>query len=239
MAVLRNAKFDVKKAVKKLENYLHASHQLDRYFAWHDDLMTISYQMLCEGIVVLLKKKDALGRTVIIVELAKRDTNKYAVSDLIRTVFLISNIVISIDSDASLAGFVFVWNGAGTGLRHVPSLRELHCMAKCSGVAVISIKKNVMFKCQAFLAASVKVVKSFLSAKMKERFDVIDDNESLYDILQTKAILPQNYGGDESTEDLFEAVRFKWNSVDGQQVAEEMRKFQIDYDKFNNSKEIR
>lgn len=193
--------------------------------------MDISYKMLGEGLVLPLPDRDSLGRRIVLVDLGKRDATIYSFADLIRTLSIVMTMMLQDDGITSLTGVVVIFDGTDLGLQHIPSMKDIQFLVKSSNIAVARIKKMVIFNFPTFMTATVKIVKSIQSKKMRERVDLIDKVEGICQIVQPISIFPKHFGGDQEMENLIKSARETWNSEFCQERAKIFKTVCVNWDK--------
>lgn len=230
LACLRNTKYDVQKAVKKIEKNALLTKDYWEYLSWKEQYVNISRKLIDEGIIVTLPNRDSMGRKVIIINLSKRDPEVFSYSDLLRTITL-NTILLQDDEITSLTGFVFIFDGSGLSLQHMISMKDLQYLVKTSDVAIARIKKTVLHKFPYFMNAGVKFAQSIQSQKMRERIETTNSIENIHRIVKPKSILPESFGGEAKIEDLINSGKQLWSSEKSQRITKYLRENYVDFEK--------
>lgn len=199
VAYLRNTKYDIEKAVKKIETYQLMEKSYSEYVRFHPALLDKSLEIIREGCVYPLIERDSMGRRVIVIALGKRDTQVYSGADIFRTCTLIT-ILLQDDEITSLAGVIYIFDFIGIGHQHLPSIRDMQYLVKGANMCIARVKQIVCYNFPYFMSKPVKIMISCLSKKIQERVVIAEKVEQIS--IQPKSILPENLGGHQKLEDL-------------------------------------
>lgn len=231
IACLRSVKYDVQKAVRKLETFCLMSRDFNEYLSWQSEYMAVCYEMMSDGCVVPLKDRDSMGRKDILVDLGKRDPKVYSFADLLRTISTVLTVIVQDDEITSLTGVVLICDGSNLTFQHIPSIKDIQFLVKSSNISVTRIKRMIMYKFPSFMTAPLKIMKSIQSEKMRQRVQIAETIEDIHRIVQPKSMLPTLLNGRQNMEILIKDAQIVWNSRSCRELAEFLKTVQVDWDK--------
>lgn len=197
---------------------------------WKEESLETTRKIIDAGIIAILPERDQHGRKVVVINLAKRNTSVFSYADLLRTIFHCSN-VLQDDTVTSLTGFVYIFNGSGISLQHIPSIKDLQFLSKTSELAIARIKTIILYKFPFFMSATVKFIRSIQSEKIRKRTQVAGNVEDIYAVVQPKSILPENFGGELTEENRKILNAELWSSEKAKSVVKFNRESYVDFDK--------
>lgn len=231
LACLRIAKYDIRKAIERNENYFLLTKKFPEYVSLKPEDVTKSLELLDAGVVVPLKMRDSQGRQIIVTSLRKLDTTKYSGADLHRLISMIS-IMLQCDEITTLAGFVQIVDGTELHFRHLPSIKDIQYASKCANNAsVLRVKKIIFFNFPSFASSSIKLATSFLSKKMSQCVEVIDNVKQFENVVEPKTILLEDFGGSQKLEDSIKFAKERWYSDEIQETVRKCRLNNVKWDK--------
>ncbi|XP_011164674.1 retinol-binding protein pinta [Solenopsis invicta] len=198
---LRVCKFDIEKTKDRIRNYYKQRSDLPEWYRNKDPLRPELQELLEMGIVLPLRKPDSQGRIVFLVRGTLHDPRIHKMSDLAKIGILITEAAIKYYPAASIYGCAVYVDVINLTMRHVLQfsspfvLRNLiHTFQKCYP---IRYQKIVIFNALAIFDIVMRIIKSFMTEKIKNRFYVYSHQHCFEDIPAN--ILPVEYGGTDGT----------------------------------------
>ncbi|XP_067627410.1 alpha-tocopherol transfer protein-like [Eurosta solidaginis] len=201
VAFLRGCKYSIEKAKHKLDNYYATRAAVPELYK-NRFVNDAAIEILRSGVYLPLPKPVSPdGPRIHIARYGVFDINKYSLSDVLKVRTMLSEIQFREDDNAIVMGFMEVIDFKGLTASHV-----LH-------FNVVLVKKLVVLGDKAFpyrpkglhfinvpssCEKALNIAKSLLSDKIKQRFHVHSDFESLYKYIP-KECLPAECGGSNGT----------------------------------------
>ncbi|KAF8778768.1 clavesin-2-like isoform X1 [Argiope bruennichi] len=193
---LRSRKFNVKKSfacLKKLYNIFGDSYS--DVFADHN--VSSTREALQSGFGSHLPYRDEEGTAVLLVKTSNWDTNKYDTIGIFNSITAM--VMKAIDDPATqVCGVHLLIDVSGMSLQHVRCLTARYLYLVSQGVQntiPIRYKAIHIFNASVVFRYIWAVLKLFLTDKIRNRIYFHNDNKSLQKLIP-KAILPTEYGGD-------------------------------------------
>lgn len=200
------------------------------YLNWDVEHLGITKKLVNDGVIVTLPDLDDFGRRVIIINMNKLDIKVHSNSDLIRAMCHNSNFLQD-DPVTSLTGLVYIYNGCGLTLQNMPSMRDLHFLAKSSDLGISRIKAVILYKFPFFMNATIKFAKSLQSKKIQNRMHITHSLEEIHNIMKSRSIFPISYGGDLTSERQSAYDKELYESEKAKKIIKVYRDFRVDFEK--------
>lgn len=201
---LRGCKFNLERTKEKLTNYYTMRRDRSEWFRNRDPLLPEIQELVKLGVFVPLREKFE-GRLVIIIRTAAHNPWKHKQNDVFKVGKMILDIAAMEDEIVQIYGITAVFDMAGVGVWHAKQLtpsiikhavfawQNYHCSPKQLEFVNAPLYINVV----------LKVFKSFLSAKLRERVRVhFGRIESLHRVVDKKILPPEYEGQGESMKSL-------------------------------------
>ncbi|XP_011706346.1 PREDICTED: alpha-tocopherol transfer protein-like, partial [Wasmannia auropunctata] len=149
-----------------------------------------------------LRKLDNQGRLIIIVRSTRHDPRIHKVPDIVKISIMLIELAMKNNVTASVYGCAMFYDVIDPTLRHIFQFRPyilmnmIHTWQSCYPIRIRSMN---MINAPAFVDVTVKIIKSFMTEKMKSRFHIYS-HMSLSCFKDIPAnILPIEYGGTDGT----------------------------------------
>ncbi|CRK93842.1 CLUMA_CG007369, isoform A [Clunio marinus] len=202
---LRVKKYSNDQAFKMLEKYLVSCESYPQWFRslnLDDERIKEIYQ---SGYIFPLKDRDENGCRVILIRACKLDTKKFTFADILKSINFVIFTLLE-EAETQIAGFVFIVDHKNITMDYVTlfSIIDLKNYLKCIQSAIPCRQKLGLFvNLPSFAVTLTEIGKAFISVKLRERAFFYKDSKHLKDHVNLK-ILPEEYGGCISTEDMIE-----------------------------------
>ncbi|XP_028049369.1 retinol-binding protein pinta [Monomorium pharaonis] len=198
---LRVCKFNLGKTKVRIRNYYTQRSDLPEWYMNKDPFQPELQDVLNLGILLPLRKRDSQGRCIFLMRLTVHDAERNKISDLFKSSILAIETAVKHYPVASIYGCVFLVDVSNPTIRHVIQAKSyelmniVHTLQNCYP---IRSHKFVLFNVPIVLDVIVKLVRSFMTKKLKNRFQVYSDAYHCFEDIPTD-ILPVEYGGTDGT----------------------------------------
>ncbi|XP_071627562.1 retinol-binding protein pinta-like [Temnothorax longispinosus] len=198
---LRVCKFNLEKTKIRIRNYYKQRSNLPEWYMNRDPFRPELQELLDLGTVLPLRKPDSQGRLVIILYGTRHDPTKHKISDVAKIGMMATEVAMKYYPAGSVYGCVPLIDMVNPTLRHILQLRPyilmniVHAWQSCYP---IRFQKINIFNAPAFFDVIAKILKSFMTEKMKNRFHVYSHTLDCFEDIPAE-ILPIEYGGTDGT----------------------------------------
>lgn len=183
-------------------NFERSHLSLQRFPQYYDDIDR-SMELFEQGHCYPLIDRDEEGRKVIFVQTGRTDADKYSVIDSLRLTIHVTMILLE-EEETQVSGISFIYDNSNISPKHIITpveARDLMTIAKsCSPMR---LKQLFITNLPSYANVIVELLKPFLSDKLKQRLQVLKDNEELKSKFDVN-LLPKHLGG-KYTEDEMKA----------------------------------
>lgn len=166
------------------------------------------------GYIIPLAQKDEQGRQVLLTRAGQINPDTFTSTDSIRLNTLIYSCCLE-DLECQVAGFVHIIDAMDVTAKHMAmfSISDMKAwLLSVEKAAPIRQKEYHFLNFPNFTNTVVELGKNLLSEKLQKRIFVHQDLESLKKVVDIK-ILPKEYGGETSMEDMLNCFGEKVKNV--------------------------
>jgi len=194
---LRVSKFDLDKAVDRLEKYFELQKEWPELYG---DFTYKSVQHLLEtGVSELMPEKDENGLTTIVFRLSKWDSARYNVHEVYRAAVFLWEFML-LDESVQVHGIRVVGDQGSLSFAHIRAtpMRVNKMWSKAvDGCYPFRSKGAVMINFPGWFMSIFNLFQAFMSQKMKDRIVLIGRNEPVEKLFQhvPAKYLPEDMGG--------------------------------------------
>jgi len=193
---LRMQKFEMKETCEILDKYLTMRGQFPSWFQNLDCQDPALADLVSQGYIFVLPKRDQHGRRVIFSRAAAFDPTKYTTSDMMRAHVMTFETLLN-DEENQVRGFTYVFDEKAVSWSHLsiwtPS--EVSKAFSCCERALPMRHRDINFLNLPWTMSLIfQFAKSLLSEKIRSRFKTHSGEESLRKSV-SPAVLPAEYGG--------------------------------------------
>ncbi|KYN03488.1 Alpha-tocopherol transfer protein [Cyphomyrmex costatus] len=211
---LRVAKFDVEKSKVRIRNYFKQRSDLPDWHMNIDPFRPELQEILDLGLKFLhslfifsyflpLRKPDNQGRLVFITQGTRHDPKIHKIPDLFKVTTIVTEVAVKYYPAVSVYGYTIFVDMSNPTFGHIAQFRPnilmncIHSWQSCFPTRVRSIN---IINVPVILDVIVKIAKSFMTEKLKNRFHVYSHKtmQNCFKDIPT-SILPVEYGGTDGT----------------------------------------
>lgn len=188
-----------------LERFMASCQAYPQWFqnlTFVDDRMRTLYE---SGYIFPLKKRTRNGCRVILIQAKRLDTKIFSFSDVLKVINFVIFTLLE-EHETQIAGFVYIIDHKDITMDYVSvfSLMDMKNYLKLIQNVIPCRQKQAIFvNLPSIAVALTDFAKTFVSSKLKERAYFYRAIDKLYDHVE-KDILPQEYGGVTSAEEMIE-----------------------------------
>ncbi|XP_067009451.2 retinol-binding protein pinta [Anabrus simplex] len=195
---LRGCHFDVEEAKKKVENYYTMRTALPDWFARRDPLSPELQEVLSLGEMFPLAA-DRQGRPVWLIRLGAHDPSKVTLDDIMKTVFMMQEVIFMEDDAAVICGHTYLVDCAAIRAENLGQFTPAYVkktMVCWQDVYPIRAQAINMLNMPPVFEAIFSLGMTLAKESFREKFFLHGNNmESVYNNVP-KSILPSEYGGE-------------------------------------------
>ncbi|XP_018394572.1 PREDICTED: alpha-tocopherol transfer protein-like [Cyphomyrmex costatus] len=200
---LRVAKFDVEKSKVRIRNYFKQRSDLPDWHMNIDPFRPELQEILDLGYFLPLRKPDNQGRLVFITQGTRHDPKIHKIPDLFKVTTIVTEVAVKYYPAVSVYGYTIFVDMSNPTFGHIAQFRPnilmncIHSWQSCFPTRVRSIN---IINVPVILDVIVKIAKSFMTEKLKNRFHVYSHKtmQNCFKDIPT-SILPVEYGGTDGT----------------------------------------
>lgn len=201
---LRMQKYKVQKSCLVLEKYLTMRCHHPKWFKNLDILDPMLAELISNGYIFVLPERDPEGRRVVFSIARNLDPARHSNSDAMRAHILTFEALLQ-EQENQIRGFTYIFDCSGLTLSH------LSIWTPQEAGKIISIcEKNLPMRHRDInllmlpfpMWAVFEFCKTLLSSKIRKRFSVHSSVDKLVTKLGGPGILPEEYGGTQTTQDM-------------------------------------
>ncbi|XP_071573234.1 retinol-binding protein pinta-like isoform X2 [Temnothorax nylanderi] len=198
---LRVCKFNLEKTKIRIRNNYKQRSDLPEWYMNKDPFLPELQELLDMGFCLPLRNPDDQGRLVILIRI-NHDPRRHEISNLAKIFLMALETAMKYYPAASIYGYTLFIDLANTTLRHIAQYRPyiLKNSVRLWQNYPMRIKLINMFNAPLIYEITARILKSFMTEKLKNRFNVYSDSKehnSLKDIPAN--ILPVECGGTDGT----------------------------------------
>ncbi|XP_044754743.1 retinol-binding protein pinta-like [Coccinella septempunctata] len=196
---LRCCKYDLAKTKKKIEDFYRMKKTRHQLFTNRDPFSAEVQGLIKMGTFFVLKNPQG-NCPVVIIRPSIRDPSIYNMDQVLKSGSMVMDVLAMEDELAQLYGIITVVDLTNTGLSNVTelSVSRLKDMVSVWQNYYCRPQKILFINVPAYINVFLKMVKSFMTAKMRGRVEVNRGSDALTEVLDKK-ILPPEYGGEGET----------------------------------------
>ncbi|XP_036140015.1 retinol-binding protein pinta [Monomorium pharaonis] len=198
---LRVCKFDLEKTKARIRNHYKQQSDLPEWFIIKDPFQPEVQDILNLGIILPLRKRDSQGRCIFLMRVTVHDPERHKIQDLMKTCNLVIGTTVKQYPIISIYGCVLLIDVSNPTIRHVIQskpydlMNMIHSAQNCYPMRY---QKIILFNVPTLFNIIVKIMRSFMTQKMKSRFHVYSDALDCFKDIPAD-ILPVEYGGTDGT----------------------------------------
>lgn len=166
-----------------------------------DEDIARSWKLFDSGACVPLTERDAQGRRVCMMRTKRINPEEFSTSDSLR---LFAYIVMTFleEEETQIAGLICIFDHQDITLKHVMTPTDVRdFMDFVKNCASVRQKANYVVNLPTFANVMIEWFKASLSEKLRSRIIILKNNEELINHID-KAILPKEYGGIKSADEM-------------------------------------
>ncbi|XP_012522417.1 retinol-binding protein pinta [Monomorium pharaonis] len=198
---LRVCKFDLEKTKIRIQNYYKQQSKLPEWYKNKDPFQPELQEILNLGVYLPLRKPDSQGRLVMLLRITVHDPKRNKVSDMVKNYLLALEAAIKYYPTTSIYGCSLLVDTSNPTVAHITQAKPYEIMnviQMWENCYPMRFQKIVFFNTPLIYDIIVKIVRSFMTAKMKSRFQVYSDALHCFEDIPAN-ILPVEYGGTDGT----------------------------------------
>ncbi|XP_036143217.1 retinol-binding protein pinta isoform X2 [Monomorium pharaonis] len=198
---LRVGKFDLEKTKSRIQSYCKQRSKLPEWFINKDPFQPELQELLDLGIYLPLRKPDSQGRLIMLIRTTVHDPERNKVSDIVKYYILAMETAIKHYPASSIYGCSLLLDTFNPTVRHVIQVKPYELMNVVqlwNNTYPMRCQKIVFFNVPLIYDIIVKIMRSFMTAKMKTRLQVYSDALHCFEDIPAN-ILPVEYGGTDGT----------------------------------------
>ncbi|XP_077266688.1 retinol-binding protein pinta-like [Temnothorax americanus] len=194
---LRVCKFNLEKTKIRIRNYYKHRSNLPEWYRNRDPFQPELQEMIDMGICLALRKPDSQGRLVIMMRGTLHDPRRHRMSDIFKMCMIATEVAMKYYPAASVYGCALLIDVANPTIRHILQFRPsmlmniVHTWQSCYPMR---FQKIIMFNAPAFFDIIARILKSFMTEKIRNRFHVYSHTLDCFKDIPAE-ILPVEYGG--------------------------------------------
>ncbi|XP_071627549.1 retinol-binding protein pinta-like [Temnothorax longispinosus] len=194
---LRVCKFNLEKTKVRIRNYYKQRSHLPEWYRNRDPFQSELQEMIDMGICLPLRKPDSQGRLVIMMRGTLHDPRRHQMSDIVKMSTIAIEVAMKFYPAASVYGCALLIDVANPTIRHILQFRPyilmniVHTWQSCYPMRYQKIK---IFNAPAFFDVIARILKSFMTEKIKNRFHIYSHTLDCFEDIPAE-ILPVEYGG--------------------------------------------
>lgn len=195
---LRGCKYKQDRARRKITNYYEMRSRVPEWFHQRDPTLPALMDLLKMGVFLPLRKKDAEGRTVVLIRAAIHDPYKHKQSDVFKIGKMLVDLLLETDEIMSIYGVFAVVDLSGVSLGHALHLtpplikKAVHAWQDCYPVRTRSMD---FINAPVYVNVVLNIFRKFMNDKLKQRVHVHGKSISSLHKVVSPSILPEEYGG--------------------------------------------
>ncbi|XP_024873772.1 retinol-binding protein pinta-like isoform X1 [Temnothorax curvispinosus] len=198
---LRVCKFNLEKTKIRIQSYYKQRSDVPEWYMNKDPYLPELQELLDMGFCLPLRNPDDQGRLVILVRIIY-DPTRHEISNLAKIFLMVLETAIKHYPAASIYGYTLFMDFANTTIRHIAQYRPyiLKNSVRLWQNYPMSVKLINIFNAPLIFEVTAMILKSFMTEKLKNRFNVHSDStvhNCLKDIPAN--ILPVECGGTDGT----------------------------------------
>lgn len=197
---LRCCKYDLKKTKERIKNFYLMKRDRKLLFRNRDPLSREVQGLIKMGTFFVLKNNHE-NRPVVIIRPTIRDPSVYTLDDVVKSGSMVLDILALEEEYAQIYGIITIVDLTNVSFMTVTelSIPRLKYMVSVWQNYYCRPQQIVFINVPAYINVFLKIVKSFMTAKMRDRIQVHhDSNFSLTNVVDKK-LLPPEYGGEGET----------------------------------------
>ncbi|XP_071652791.1 retinol-binding protein pinta-like [Temnothorax longispinosus] len=194
---LRVCKFNLEKTKIRIRNYYKQRSNLPEWYLNKDPFRPELQELLDLGICLPLRKPDSQGRLIFIMRITLHDPRRHQVPDIFKICMIAIEVAMKYYPAASMYGCILLIDVTSPTIQQIFQARPyvlmniVHMWQSCYPMRYHKIK---LFNAPAFLDVTVRILKSFMTEKIKNRFHVCSHTLECFEDIPAE-ILPVEYGG--------------------------------------------
>ncbi|XP_011704761.1 PREDICTED: alpha-tocopherol transfer protein-like [Wasmannia auropunctata] len=198
---LRVCKFNLEKTKTRIRNYYKQLSHLPEWYLNKDPFRPELQELLDLGILLPLRKPDSQGRVVFLIRGTRHDPRIHTIPNLSKAFILAIEMAMKYYPAASVYGCAMFFDVINPTIRHIFQFRPyvimnmVHAWQSCYPMRYQTI---TVFNVPTFFDIVIRIMKSFMTEKMKNRFYVYSHRPQCFKDIPAN-ILPVEYGGTDGT----------------------------------------
>ncbi|XP_071573227.1 retinol-binding protein pinta-like [Temnothorax nylanderi] len=198
---LRVCKFNLEKTKIRIQNHYKQRSDLPEWYMNTDPFLPELQELLDLGLYLPLRNPDDQGRLVILVRVIY-DPRRHEISNLVKVAMMAIETAMKYYPAASIYGYTMCIDLANMTVHHIAQCRPYILKNTVGAWQNYPMRMQLidMFNAPLFYDITSRILKSFMTEKLKNRFNVYSDStvhNCLKDIPAN--ILPVEYGGTDGT----------------------------------------
>jgi len=193
---LRVCKFHLEKTKIRIRNYYKQRSHLPDWYMNKDPFLPELQELLDLGLVLPLRKPDNKGRLVLLARGTVHDPKRHKMSDIAKIFVMATEVALKYYPAASIYGCVFLADMINPSVNLMLQVRPhlINWVQLCQNCYPMNYKKINIYNIPMIFAINFEIIKFFLTAKMKKRFDVSSNTLDCFKDIPSEN-LPVEYGG--------------------------------------------
>uniref|UniRef100_A0A336MYS2 CSON010304 protein n=1 Tax=Culicoides sonorensis TaxID=179676 RepID=A0A336MYS2_CULSO len=194
---LRARKFNIKEAGELFENYLFYN---TAYPQWFQNISTSDAavaELIDNGFIVPLPKRDKAGRTIIFYRTKRLDPERFSSADMTKAQELVCRRLLKND-EVQIGGAIFLWDDINLLQDHITMWtlvdfkKFFDYTSKGAPIQLVAIYRMNL---PGFARSFYEVVGKVMGPMLKDKMKIITDIPHLHTLIEPK-LLPTEYGGE-------------------------------------------
>jgi hypothetical protein len=234
LCFLRLSKFNVDQACQRYEKFFI----LPKKFPNHLDRTVQNIDKCLElydsGYFYPLPERDEDGRKVVVLNVARRDVDKFGAVEAIQCVSYVLTTLLE-EPENQISGFSVILDHTDVQLKHMFTPMDIKVVFETMKTSLsVRQKKLLVIHNSTFVAKIMEFCSLIISDKMKERIVLMKEVGELGDHVKPKSILPKELGGNRTEADLI--TEFRKKMIEKRDVFAETLTFEVDWTKVPKEK---
>ncbi|XP_011164680.2 retinol-binding protein pinta [Solenopsis invicta] len=197
---LRVCKFNLEKTKIRIRNHYKQRSDLPEWYTNKDPFRPELQELLEMGLILPLRKPDSQGRLILIMHCTRHNPRRHKIPDLAKIVLLTVEAAIKYYPAVSIYGYTVFFDVGSPSISHIlqfPPYVINNLLHTCQNCYPMRYQKIVAFNAPSLFDVTMKIMKPFMTEKLKSKFEVYSHKHCFEDIPAN--ILPVEYGGTDGT----------------------------------------
>lgn len=204
---LRLTKYNVDQACQRYEKFFILPKKFPNHHCGKVENIEKCLELYDSGYFYPLPERDEEGRKVLVLNVIRRDVDKFSVSDIIQCVSYVLTILLE-EPENQIAGFSIILNHTDVQLKNMLTPTDLKIVFESMKSSItIRQKKLLLVHNSTVVSKILEFCSMIISDKIKERIVILKDISDLRQHVKPQSILPKEFGGDRDEAEMIAEFR--------------------------------